>query len=93
MDLAALSGRLAVKAIKKAEKMGKSPIQYYQRFMKKTVNKLESNEKKQAKRYATNESLEKSLSSANLLKDGILMIVSNQINRILPAEKVIFLPI
>ena len=88
MDLAALSGRLAVKAIKKAEKMGKSPIQYYQRFMKKTVNKLESNEKKQAKRYASNESLEKSLSSANLLKDGILMIVSNQINRILPAENV-----
>ena len=60
---------------------------------KKTVKKLESNEKKQAKRYASNESLEKSLSSANLLKDGILMIISNQINRILPAEKVIFLPI
>ena len=93
MDLAALSGRLAVKAIKKAKKTGKSPILYYQSFMKKTVNKLESNEKKQAKRYASNESLEKNLSSANLLKDGILMIVSNQINRILPAEKVIFLPI
>lgn len=93
MDLAALSGRFAVKAIEKAEKNGKSPIQYYQRFMEKTINKLESNEKKQAKRYASNESLEKSLSSANLLKDGILMIVSNQINKILPAEKIIFLPI
>jgi len=92
MDLAALSGRLSVKAIKKAEKTGDFPIQYYQKFMKKTVDKLGSNEKKQAKRYASNESLEKSLSSANLLKDGILMIASNQINRILPAEKVMFLP-
>ncbi len=93
MDLAALSGRLAVKAIKKAEKMDTSPIQQYQKFMEKTINKLESNEKKQAKRYESNESLEKSLSSINLLKDGLLMVVSNQINRILPAEKIILLPI
>jgi len=93
MDLAALSGRLAVKATKKAEKTGKPAIQYYQKYMKKTVDKLESNEKKQAKRYASNDSLEKSLSSPNLLKDGILMIIANQINRILPAEKVMLLPI
>ena len=92
MDLAALSGRLAVKAIIKAEKTATSPIEHYQRLMEKTVRKLESNEQKQTKRYASNESLEKSLSSANLLKDGLLMILSNQINRILPAEKVIFLP-
>jgi flavin-dependent dehydrogenase len=92
MDLAALSGRLAVKAIKKAEKTATSPIEHYQILMKKTLKKLESNEQKQTKRYASNESLEKSLSSANLLKDGLSMIVSNQINRILPAEKIIFLP-
>jgi len=93
MDLAALSARLAVKAIKKAENTGSPPIQHYQKLMEKTINKLKANEKKQAKRYTSNESLENSLSSANLLKDGILMLVSNQINRILPAEKIIFLPI
>jgi flavin-dependent dehydrogenase len=92
MDLAALSGRLAVKALKIAEKTATSPIEHYQILMKKTLKKLESNEQKQTKRYASNESLEKSLSSANLLKDGLSMLVSNQINRILPAEKVIFLP-
>jgi geranylgeranyl reductase family protein len=92
MDLAALSGRLAVKAIKKAEKRATSPIEHYQRLMKKTVRKLESNEQKQTKRYGSNESLEKSLSSANLLKDGLSMILSNQLNRILPAEKIVFLP-
>jgi flavin-dependent dehydrogenase len=92
MDLAALSGRLAVKAIKKAEKTSTSPIEHYQRFMGKTVKKMESNEQKQTQRYATNESLEKSLSSTKLLRDGLLMVFSNQINRILPAEKVILLP-
>ena len=61
--------------------------------MEKIVKKIKSNEKKQAKRYASNESLERSLSSMNLLRDGLLMIVSNQINRILPAEKIILLPI
>ena len=61
--------------------------------MKKTVNKFDSNERKQAKRYASNDSLEKSLSSTNLLKDGILMMATNQLNRILPAERVILLPI
>ena len=92
MDLAALSGRLAVKAIIKAERSVASPIEYYQRLMEKTVRKLKSNEQKQTKRYASNESLEKSLSSASLLKDGLSMILSNQINRVLPAEKVVFLP-
>jgi len=92
MDLAALSARLAVKAIVKAEKTATLPIVHYQSLMKKTLKKLEANEQKQARRYASNESLEKSLSSASMLKDGISMIISNQINRILPAEKTILLP-
>jgi digeranylgeranylglycerophospholipid reductase len=92
MDTAALSGRLAVKAILKAEEADSSAIDPYQRLMKKAVNKLEANAKKQAERYASNEALEKSLSSLNLMKGGLLMIVANQINKILPAEKMIFLP-
>ena len=60
--------------------------------MRKTIKKIKSNERKQAKRYASNESLEKSLTSLNLLKDGVGMIIANQINKFLPAEKVILLP-
>jgi len=92
MDLAALSGRLAVRAIKKADKTATSPIEHYQKLMEKTLKKLESNEQKQTQRYASNESLENSLSSTKLLKDGLTMILANQINRILPAEKLILLP-
>ncbi|RLI37919.1 hypothetical protein DRO66_03070 [Candidatus Bathyarchaeota archaeon] len=92
MDLAALSGRSVIKAIIKAEKNGNSPLEYYQRFMKRTINKIKSNEKKQAKRYASNQTLEQSLSSFNMLKDGIGMLLANQINKLLPAEQVILLP-
>ena len=92
MDLAALSGRLAVKAIIKASKTSTSPIELYQKLMERTLKKLASNEKKQTQRYSSNESLEKSLSSTRLLRDGLTMIFSNQINRILPAEKIILLP-
>ena len=92
MDLAALSGRFAVRSIERAEKTGNSPIVHYQRLMRKTIEKIESNEKKQARRYASNEALEKSLSSLSMLKDGLGMIIANQINRVLPAEKVILLP-
>jgi geranylgeranyl reductase family protein len=92
MDLAALSGRLSVKSLVRAEETGNSPIVHYQRLMRKTIEKIKSNEKKQVKRYASNVSLEKSLSSFNLLKDGIGMIFANQINKMLPAEKVILLP-
>ena len=92
MDLAALSGRFAVKALVEAEKTATPPIEHYQRLMRKTIAKLAANEQKQNKRYASNESLEKSLSSANLLKDGLSMLISNQFNKLLPAEKIILLP-
>ena len=93
MDNAALSGRLAVKAIKKAEEDGCAAIEPYQRFMRRTVHKLEANTRRQADRFASDKMLEKSLSPASLLKGGLLMIMSNGINRFLPPEKMILLPL
>ena len=92
MDTAALSGRLAIKAIRKAEKKNQSATYHYQKLMKKTVMKLEKNAKKQTKRYSSNSTLENSLSSFNLLKNGISMMLANKINKILPPEKLILLP-
>ena len=60
--------------------------------MVKVVRKLETNAEKQAVRYASNKTLEQSLSTLNLLRDGISMIVANQINKLLPAKTVILLP-
>jgi flavin-dependent dehydrogenase len=92
MDTAALSGRLAIKAIRKAEKKNQTAIHHYKKLMKKTEKKLENNAKKQTKRYSSNSTLENSLSSFNLLKYGISMMFANQINKILPPEKIILLP-
>ena len=93
MDNAALSGRLAVKAIIESEKTGKPAIEAYQHFMKGITRKVERNTAKQATRYATNETLERAFSPSNLLKSGLLMQIAAQINRVLPAERTITLPL
>jgi flavin-dependent dehydrogenase len=93
MDNAALSGRLAAKAIVESERTGCLPIEHYQRHMDKIVRQIRRNEKRQADRYATNETLEKSMSTSNLIKDGMLMLVAAQLNKVLPAESVILLPL
>ncbi len=92
MDNAALSGRLAVKAIARAEEDGIEAAKAYEDLMRRIVRKLESNAKKQAKRLSSNSELEKSLSPLNMLKGGIYMLIANEINKILPPERLIFLP-
>ncbi len=92
MDNAALSGRLAVKAITKAEEEGLEAAKAYENLMKNVVKKIEANAKKQSKRLSSNNELEKSLSPLNMLKGGLRMLIANQINKMLPPEKLIFLP-
>jgi len=93
MDNAALSGRLAAKAIIQSEKTSCLSIEPYQRLMMRTVRKIQENAKRRAARYATNETLENSLSPLNLIKDGLLMTIAAQINKMLPAERTIMLPL
>jgi geranylgeranyl reductase family protein len=92
MDNAALSGRLAVKAITKAEEEGLEAAKTYENLMKKVVKKIEANAEKQMKRLSSNNELEKSLSPLNMLKGGLHMLIANEINKILPPEKLIFIP-
>jgi len=92
MDNAALSGRLAVKAITEAEEEGLEAAKTYENLMKKVIKKIEANAKKQMKRLSSNNELEKSLSPLNMLKGGLHMLIANEINKILPPEKLIFLP-
>lgn len=93
MDNAAVSGRFAVKALLKAEEKDCSAVFPYKDLMKNMVKTLEANSKKQTLRYASNEQLEQSLSSLNLAKLGFLAIVGNNLNKILPAEKMFLLPL
>jgi len=92
MDNAALSGRLAVKAIVQSEKAGCPPIEPYRHLMERVVRRTQVNEKRQAARYATDQTLEASLSTPNLIRDGLLMLAAAQVNKALPPERTIFLP-
>ena len=93
MDNAALSGRLAVKAILESERSGAPAIGSYERLMRRVTRKTERNAAKQAARFATNETLEGSFSLLNLLRGGLLMKLAAQINKVLPAERTITLPL
>jgi len=93
MDNAALSARLAVKAILQAEKKGNPPADTYMRLMERITRRIRRNAGKQMARYATNETLEKSLSPMRVARDGVLMLTAAQVDRLLPAERMIFLPL
>jgi flavin-dependent dehydrogenase len=92
MDNAALSGRLASMSIAKAEESGRPAIEPYQQVTKGIARRIEKNAKKQKRRFATNDALERSFSLPNLMKMGIPMLVFAQINKLLPPESMILLP-
>jgi geranylgeranyl reductase family protein len=93
MDNAALSARFAVKAIAESERTGLAPIGFYEKFMSGMVDKMRRNEKRQAARYATNEALQKSLSMPNMIKDGMLMLTVAQLDKLVPPERTVTLPL
>jgi len=93
MDNAALSGRLAIKAIAQAEETHSEVTEIYKHLTNNIIMKIEKNAKKQIERYTSDNTLEKSLSPFNMLKGGLLMLLGNQLNRILPSEKLILLPL
>lgn len=93
MDNAAISGRLAVKAILKSEETGRSPCEAYSRLLKSMIHKINMNEARQQAIFATDESLEKNLSTSKLLVGGITMLAATQLNRVLPPERMITLPL
>jgi flavin-dependent dehydrogenase len=79
MDNAALSGRLAVKALIKAEEKCLEPAKIYGDLMKKVKRKIEISTKKQMKRLSSNEELERSFSPISMLKGGLL---AEQLNKL-----------
>jgi len=93
MDNAALSGRLAARAIVESARKGSDPVDCYRRLMSGIVRTITRNSSRQSARYTSNETLERSLSLPAIMRDGLLMLSVSQINRVLPAERTIFLPL
>ncbi|MCJ7718147.1 MAG: NAD(P)/FAD-dependent oxidoreductase [Anaerolineales bacterium] len=91
MDSAALSGRLAAKAIGIAEKNDVPVIEVYSRLMKKLVNQTRNNQNNGILSFKTNDELQAYL-DRGILKLGINMLIQNKFNKLRSAEKQVMLP-
>lgn len=92
MDAAALSAIYAVKAIAKSNKNGCPPIDAYAKSMSKIARQIDRNKEKQASRFASDSGLEQSMSGGSMLIRGLRILLGTQLNKILPAERVMLLP-
>jgi len=91
MDAAALSGRLAAKAIGLSQTSGKPVIDIYLQLMKKLVNQTRKNQQKGILSFKTNEQLQAHLDK-NILKMGLNMFIQNICNRFRSGERQVMLP-
>jgi hypothetical protein len=55
--------------------------------------RIEDNELKRVKKYASDETLASYLAPRQMLKDGIKMLAADIVNKVLPAERVITFPL
>lgn len=92
MDAAALSGRRGAEAILKAEKTSAPAIELYEKSMQRLVKRIDKNVEKQLVNLKDNEELMRYLKKS-FLKTGLSTFLGNIINRFLPADKQILLPL
>jgi len=91
MDSAALSGRLAAKAIGISEKKGKSVARVYSKLMKNLVKQTRENSASGIISFENNEDLQAYLDKG-MLKMGFNLIIQRYLNKIRPAEKQVMIP-
>ncbi|NIV28662.1 MAG: hypothetical protein GWN58_03825 [Anaerolineae bacterium] len=91
MDSAALSGRLAAKAIGIAERTGKPVIEAYAREMKHLVRQTKRNQQAGVLSFDSNEDLQAYL-DGSLLKMGLNLILQRFLNRLRSPERQVMLP-
>lgn len=93
MDNAALSGRLAARALCVAAETGQEALSVYQGLMQETVENLERNARRRAALYASDEALSELASAPALLRGGLRMLPALIWNQFAPPEKVRLLPL
>ena len=91
MDAAALSGRLAAKAIGIADRTGKPVIDAYAQEMKHLVKQTRKNQQAGVLSFETNEELQAYL-DASMLKMGLNLIRQRFLNRLRSGERQVMLP-
>ena len=91
MDSAALSGRLAAKAVGIAERSGTPGIDAYAQEMKHLVRQTRKNQQAGVLSFETNQELQAYL-DAGMLEMGLNMFVQRFLNRLRSGERQVMLP-
>ncbi|MCJ7770075.1 hypothetical protein MUP37_00690, partial [Candidatus Bathyarchaeota archaeon] len=91
MDAAALSGRLAAKAIGLSQTSGKPVISVYSQLMKKLVNQTRRNQQRGVISFETNDQLQAYLDKS-MLRTGLNMFIQSLCNRFRSGEQQVMLP-
>ena len=91
MDAAALSGRLAGKAIGLAEKTGKPVIEIYERLMKRLVKQTSENQQRGIMSFQNNDDLQAFLDKG-VMKMGMNMMLQSRLNKLRSPEKQVMIP-
>lgn len=91
MDAAALSGRLAGKAIGLAERTGKPVIEIYSRLMSRLVKQTSENQERGIMSFQNNNDLQEFLDKG-VMKMGLNMILQSRLNKLRSAEKQVMIP-
>ena len=91
MDSAALSGRLAAKAIGIAERTGTPVIDAYAREMKRLVKQTKKNQQAGVLSFDTNKELQAYL-DRSMLKMGLNLILQRFLNRLRSPERQVMMP-
>ena len=91
MDSAALSGRIAAKAIGVSERKGKPVADVYSRLMRNLVKQTRKNQESGIISLDSNDELQAYL-DAGMLKMGINLYIQRLLNRFRSAEQQVMLP-
>jgi flavin-dependent dehydrogenase len=91
MDAAALSGRLAAKAIGLSMHENRPAIEAYSRLMQNLVAQTRNNQQNGTQPSETNEALQAHL-DRNMLKMGMHLALQSRLNRFRSAENQVMLP-
>jgi len=90
-DAAALSGRLAARAILEADRRGTAALDEYTRLAKAMTVQTRKNQEREIDRFETNEELKRYL-RRNMVRTGVRMLVHSFANRFRPIERLRLLP-
>jgi len=91
MDSAALSGRLAAKAICLSTRTGKPVNPIYHKLMKGLVKQTRRNQESGILSFQSNQELQTYLDQG-MMKMGLNMLIQNQLNKIRSAERQVMIP-